>query len=179
MPTDCGERAKLLARGCRAEAEVLRMVIELDPAQAPPVWREGVTVSTWRDGCGPAVHAVLFEAFAGSREGVLPFNQWLPRLTSDAEFDPALCFLAHSDGELAGVCLCWTSAFVKDLAVRPAFRGRGIGTALLRHSFAELARRGAKRVALKVDAHNPTGAVRLYERVGMRIEQLDEHRSKG
>jgi ribosomal protein S18 acetylase RimI-like enzyme len=40
--------------------------------------------------------------------------------------------------------------------------------ALLRHVFVEFRRRGVPEVALKVDAGNPTGAVRLYERVGMR-----------
>ena len=33
--------------------------------------------------------------------------------------------------------------------------------------FAEFARRGLSQVRLKVDAGNPTGAVRLYRRVGM------------
>ena len=33
--------------------------------------------------------------------------------------------------------------------------------------FAEFARRGIAQVRLKVDADNPTGAVRLYRRVGM------------
>ena len=56
---------------------------------------------------------------------------------------------------------------MKDLAVRPSWRGRGLGEALLRAAFAEFRRRGVATVGLKVDADNPTGAVRLYERVGM------------
>ena len=39
--------------------------------------------------------------------------------------------------------------------------------ALLLHSFRELRRTGAA-VGLSVDSENPTGAVRLYESVGMR-----------
>ena len=46
---------------------------------------------------------------------------------------------------------------------------KGVGDALLRHAFGELYRRGARRVGLGVDAENPTGATRLYERVGMRV----------
>ena len=53
-----------------------------------------------------------------------------------------------------------------------AFASRGDGVAwaeaLLRHSFAELYARGKRRVGLGVDAQNVTGALRLYERVGMR-----------
>ena len=44
-----------------------------------------------------------------------------------------------------------------------------MGEALLKTAFAEFFRRGERRVALQVDAQSPTGATRLYERVGMRV----------
>ena len=44
-----------------------------------------------------------------------------------------------------------------------------LGTALLQESFAEFERRGLPRVRLNVDSDNLTGAVALYERVGMRV----------
>lgn len=40
---------------------------------------------------------------------------------------------------------------------------------MLRESFAEFERRGLPRVRLNVDSDNLTGAVSLYERVGMRV----------
>ena len=50
----------------------------------------------------------------------------------------------------------------------------GLGEALLRAAFAELFARGRRRVGLGVDTENVTGALRLYERVGMRpIERND------
>jgi ribosomal protein S18 acetylase RimI-like enzyme len=58
---------------------------------------------------------------------------------------------------------------VQTLGVRPAWRRRGIGEALLRAAFAEVFRRGERTVALQVDAQSPTGANRLYERAGMRV----------
>ena len=69
-------------------------------------------------------------------------------------------------GRFAGVCLNWSTGWVKDLAVRPEWRRRGLGEALLRHSFRELFRRGVRRIGLKVDSNNGTGAPRLYERLG-------------
>ena len=170
LPDDAG-RAGLQARGYRPEREVLRMVGSLSEPLSLPARPAGVGIRTWREGDGRRVHAVLVEAYATGRELVPPYEEWLPWLTGDAEFDPALCFLAEAGGELAGVCQCWTSAFVKDLAVLPSFRGRGIGEALLRTAFAELRSRGATTVALGVDAENPTGAIRLYERLGMRVER--------
>ena len=54
-------------------------------------------------------------------------------------------------------------------ARRPAALAEArLGTALLRHSFRDFRDRGATRVGLGVDGENTTGAVRLYESVGMR-----------
>jgi GNAT superfamily N-acetyltransferase len=49
------------------------------------------------------------------------------------------------------------------------WRRRGIALALLRTAFAEFHRRGIPRAELGVDAENPTGATRLYERAGMDV----------
>ena len=46
---------------------------------------------------------------------------------------------------------------------------RGLGLALLRESFRRFRETGETVVALGVDADNPTGATRLYERAGMRV----------
>jgi ribosomal protein S18 acetylase RimI-like enzyme len=49
------------------------------------------------------------------------------------------------------------------------WRKRGLGYALLEQSFNAFLQRGISTVALGVDASNPTGATRLYERAGMRV----------
>jgi ribosomal protein S18 acetylase RimI-like enzyme len=53
------------------------------------------------------------------------------------------------------------------VGVRPRWRGRGIGEALLSHSLNVFRRRGLAAAALNVDAENITGALRLYRKVGM------------
>ncbi len=58
--------------------------------------------------------------------------------------------------------------FVNSLAVRPAWRRRGLGLALLHQAFTWFWERGERRVGLGVDTENPTDASRLYERAGMR-----------
>jgi mycothiol synthase len=55
------------------------------------------------------------------------------------------------------------------LGVRAPWRGRGLGRALLEHAFAAFAARGFAAVILGAEADSPTGADRLYERVGMRM----------
>jgi ribosomal protein S18 acetylase RimI-like enzyme len=54
------------------------------------------------------------------------------------------------------------------LAVRRAWRRRGLGMALLRQAARAFHRRGLTRYALGVDSDSLTGATRLYERAGMR-----------
>ncbi|TGP55211.1 GNAT family N-acetyltransferase [bacterium M00.F.Ca.ET.159.01.1.1] len=113
-----------------------------------------------------ALHALLQEVFDDGTDG--PFDEWWPRIAGDAEFDPALCFLViDGKGLLAGAALCWTSGFVKDLAVHPEARRRGIGEALMRHVFATFRQRGAAHVDLKTNTVKNTSAFRLYERLGM------------
>jgi GNAT superfamily N-acetyltransferase len=175
VPHWAGGMADVLERlGCERLRDVLEMRIALGPAAVGPAWPDGIRLRPFvaeRDAA--SVHACLVEAFAASDERVAPYAEWRPWLLGDPSYDPALVFVAESGGAVAGVAQCWTEGFVKDLAVRPAFRGRGLGEALLRAAFAEFARRGVSEVRLKVDADNPTGAVRLYRRVGM--EELRRH----
>jgi mycothiol synthase len=82
-------------------------------------------------------------------------------------------WVAELDGRIVGAVLCdWKRngdwGGVQTLGVRPAWRRRGMGEALLRAAFAELFRRGERTVALQVDAQSPTGANRLYQRAGLR-----------
>jgi mycothiol synthase len=158
-------------RGWRHTRQVLRMEIAVEAEPRPPTWPDGVSVRTYAESDAGAVHALMQEAFAGTAEEVPPFARWHPWMTEDPGFDAGVWFLAEAGAELAGACLCWSEGWVKDLAVRPAWRGCGLGEALLRQAFAEFHRRGLVTVGLKVDADNPTGAVRLYERVGMALDR--------
>jgi mycothiol synthase len=154
-------------RGWRRTREVLRMQMDVSAQGPAPAWPEGVSARAYTDADAAAVHELLVAAFAENAEEVPPFARWHPWMTQDPGFDAGVWFLAEAGAELAGACLCWREGWVKDMAVRPSWRGRGLGEALLRAAFAEFHRRGVETVGLKVDADNPTGAVRLYERVGM------------
>jgi ribosomal protein S18 acetylase RimI-like enzyme len=136
---------------------------------AAPAWPEGVTVRGFVPADARDVHALLERAYSGGGGSVAPFDEWLPTMTTDSEFDAELWFVARSGDGVAGVALCWTSAFVKDIAVSAAWRRRGLGTALLLHCFTAFAGRGAPALDLKVDSDNPSSAVRLYRQLGFRV----------
>jgi ribosomal protein S18 acetylase RimI-like enzyme len=149
-------------------ADTIVMVAPILGAQVDPFWPTGVRPSTWRDGDAPFVHALLVSAYQDGGGTVAPYRKWAPWFTGDAEFDPTTCFIArHTDGALTGVCLCWSSGFVKDLCVAPAARRRGVGEALMRTAFMTFAERGRTELRLKVEADNAK-AIPLYERLGFR-----------
>ena len=142
------------------------MRVELgDGAPPAPIWPEGILGTTFREEDARPLHELLEHAYRMGGGSVAPFDEWLPAMTSDVEFDPALWFLARSDDGLAGAVLCWTSAFVKDVVVHETWRRRGLGEALLRQALFAFAARGAAGVELKVHATN-AGAIRLYGRLG-------------
>ncbi len=156
----------------------LMMRVDLESAPPAPRVPAGIAIRTFQPSLDEAsVHAALTEAFADHWGDVEPsLERWLHQ---DIEgegsgFDPSLWFLATDGDEIAGVACCRASsprsegtAQVSDLAVRAPWRRRGIGLALLRTAFVEFHRRGIPRAELGVDAENPTGATRLYERAGM------------
>ena len=138
----------------------------LDETLVTPHWPDGFAMRCFEPGDALPLHALLSEVFDDGTDG--PFDEWWPRIANDAEFDPALCFLVIDEkGRLAGAALCWTRAFVKDLAVHPEARGKGIAEALMWHACAVFHARGAAYVDLKTNTVENAAAVRLYERLGM------------
>jgi ribosomal protein S18 acetylase RimI-like enzyme len=97
-------------------------------------------------------------------------------------------FLAESGGEAIGFAIASRSradiGHVEDLYVRPAYRRRGVATALLRRLAEAFGERGVVHVALDVDAGNEAAralyaelgfelyAARLYADVGQLEERL-------
>ncbi len=150
-----------------------RMEIVLGDEQPPAEIPAGLEVRPFvveRD--AHVVHAAMVESFR-DHWGSLPstFEQWEQRLIKRADFDPSQWFVMWDGDEVAGALIGQhdspSAGWVGSLGVRRPWRGRGVGMALLRLSFAAFARAGKTSVGLGVDAENPTGAVRLYERAGM------------
>jgi len=75
---------------------------------------------------------------------------------------------AGADDEVLGYAVCWTIAgesHLLNIAVHPAWRGQGIGRALLSECIRRAARAGASLIFLEVRAGNEA-AERLYRSMG-------------
>lgn len=185
--TNEGAGRLLADRGFRLVRKFFRMEVELAASPAPPVWPAGqdgapLQVRAMRPGEEADVIRVKRETFQDHwgyvdrpfEEELARWRHWMEKSGSD--FDPSLWFLALDGKEIAGVSLCWPKApgglemgWVQILGVRRPWRRRGLGLALLHHTFGEFYRRGQPRVGLGVDADSLTGATRLYEKAGMHV----------
>ena len=178
--------------GYRVIRHGLRMVIDLDGDLPAPKWPEGIRVRTMRPGEEADVLRAVRDAFKDHFGYIeTPFEQeyerWMHMIENDVNYDSCLWFLAMDNGRvagdnIAGMSLCSHKSFddpdmgwVGTLGVRRPWRRRGLGLALLQHSFIELGRRGQPRVGLGVDAESLTGATRLYLRAGMHPDTRHQH----
>jgi ribosomal protein S18 acetylase RimI-like enzyme len=158
------------AAGWERPRDVYRMWLQLAEPSPEPRFPPDVSVRTYRDADARPLHAFLTLAYAQNNERVDAFEPWLHFMTAEPSFDPAYWHLAESGGELVACALTWAlhegRGWIKDLAVHPEHRRRGLGEALLHRAHEAYRAAGAGRVGLKVDSDNPTGAPRLYERLG-------------
>lgn len=147
---------------------VLRMRKLLGGTLREPDWPDGVRIKTLEKKDAEQAHAVLAAGYWEGGGGAPKFSSWWAHLHKDREFDPALFFLAIDHEGCIGIAQCWTSNFVKDLAVHPSARRRGVGTALMLTTFEAFRARGAPHVDLKVREEN-TVAQQLYAKLGMKV----------
>jgi ribosomal protein S18 acetylase RimI-like enzyme len=159
-----------------------RMRIDFEAAPGSPEWPDGLVLRTFdpeRD-LGPLCIAIE-ESFR-DHWGRVPTTpeaeekdtrEWMH--WQGEAFDPTLSTLAWDGEQVAGYVLGrWhlpldrSRGVVASLAVRSAWRRRGLGLALLRNTLGEFRRRGCASAELLVDSGNLSGALRLYESAGMR-----------
>jgi mycothiol synthase len=109
------------------------------------------------------------------------YDDWAAGVLGRPGFEPwnlqvAVDAGGEGEGEVVGVCHVFTSGetgWVNQIAVRKDQRGRGLGQALLRSAFAAARERGAPVGELSTDSR--TGALGLYEHLGMRVTSSYTH----
>jgi GNAT superfamily N-acetyltransferase len=174
LAQDADARRLFEERGYAEVRRFYRMLIELEAPPPEPEWPEGFRVVTFEHEDARAIHAAFLEVFADEWNFVaMPFEQWYEVRVAEPDFDPTLWFVVRRGDEIAAVLRADLersgAGYVAGIGVLKKWRRRGLGLALLRQVFGEFYRRGQPRIALGVDAQNPTGATKLYERAGMHV----------
>jgi ribosomal protein S18 acetylase RimI-like enzyme len=175
---DTEHLAVLTAAGMSPARRFYRMRIEssspLVPAEAPAL-PDGVRIVVRDDDeTRRIVHRIDNESFSEHWGWAdYPYDEWWEYWSARPTRDPRGWWVLTVDDEPAAICLLDESradrgeGYVAVLGVLKQFRGRGLAQRLLRRAFVHSRDLGRRATLLGVDATNTTGAVALYERVGM------------
>jgi ribosomal protein S18 acetylase RimI-like enzyme len=120
-------------------------------------------------------HQVQQDSFS-NHFGFMPrsLDEWREIVLRDRQEKNLRVWIVSVDGIDVGFMDCSDelkhegSGYVEGLGVRPGYQGRGLGEKLLRHAITVNTEMGFRSLCLNVDAGNESGALRLYEKVGMK-----------
>ena len=171
---DTAARELFLANGYEPSwtSWVIRIALEQPP---PPEVPPGIAIRAYRASDAREVHKVVDAAFS-EWEGrdPEPFEIWAPQVLAHPAFRPELSPLALDGDEIVGVVISCDypelgEGWIQQLATRATHRRRGIAQAMLRTAFGWFYEAGRWVAGVSTDSR--TGALGLYEKVGMRVER--------
>jgi GNAT superfamily N-acetyltransferase len=155
---------------------VLRLPPDVELEQVP--LPDGAVIRPARPGVeDAAVWQVVEDAF-NEWPGREPssFEDWAAEVVRRPGFEPWQLLVVDHDSEVVGACfviVAGNDSWVQQLAVRRDRRGLGLGRALLSEAGRVSRERGAGLFELNTDSR--TGALGLYEHVGMVVTDTFEH----
>lgn len=167
----------LSANGYEATRTAWVLTISFDdsppPEPAPP---EGITFRRYQPGRDERdVYQLIDDCFSEwPGRDPISFEEWAPYVIRHKAFAPDASPLAFEGAELVGVVMSFDyrgpEGWVHQVATRASHRHRGIARALLHEAFRAFHQRGKTSCGLGTDSR--TGALSLYERVGMSVRNL-------
>jgi ribosomal protein S18 acetylase RimI-like enzyme len=143
-----------------------------DPVTAPdgPALPEGLELRTVQPAHHPPIHAALTTAFAGSGNGQRGYDY--AEYLDDAQ-DTSLWLVAWDGDKIAGVLinerLADGSVDTPWVAVLPAWRRRGLASALLGLSLRRLSEEGIREARIRTVQENTYDTLSLYQRAGYHV----------
>lgn len=173
--TDTARREFLLHHGYRDTFTSWVLAISLEDGVEAPALPPGVLFRDFRPGVDDhEAYRVIEDAFS-EWEGRRPvtFEDWAGLTIGRESFDPSNMLLAVDENtdEIVGVVFMIDygieEGWIQQVATKRTHRHRGIARALLHRAFQVYGERGKKTVELSTDSR--TGALGLYEKVGMRV----------
>ncbi|MET8981858.1 GNAT family N-acetyltransferase [Streptomyces sp. NPDC004539] len=134
----------------------------------------GVTVRAFRPGDEQAAYRLTEDAFDEWQQRRKSYAEWAGHTVGRTTFAPAASPVAFAGDEMVGAVLSLDvpggeEGYVERVAVRRDQRGRGIARVLLLEAFRAFQRQG--RPGCTLWTHSDTGALSLYEHIGMTVRR--------
>jgi mycothiol synthase len=156
---------------------ILRIALDHDvPAPELP---DGLAIRDWRPGEDDrAIWRVIEDAFSEwpGRDEETPFEDWKATTADHDAVRPDTTPVVVDGDRIVGVAIGMdystdssNEGWVQQLAVNAEYRRRGLGRALLQESFRRFRAMGWTQAGLSTDSR--TGALSLYEHVGMHVDR--------
>ncbi len=177
-PAGAGDALALLAAAGYAQARwfhfMSRDLTGAVSAEPPPT---GLRIAGYAPELSQAAWRVRDEAFGDNWISTQAAADSWQHFVAHERFRPAFSFLAYLADEPAGVIIAQEydafrqatgrrECYIATVGVTRSARGRGIASALIARTLAAAQGDGCSVATLYVDADSPTGALRLYERLG-------------
>ena len=167
----------------------VKMRVELSTAALPdPAELAGMEIRPWTPADDEGVRLAYNASFA-DHWGSAPSSpeRWRNMFADASGFRPALSRLAVQDGEIVGFVMSdefdsetqtrgYRTGYIDRVGTLRSVRGRGVATTLMVHCLLAMRESGCRYADLTVDAESPTGAGRLYERLGFAVHRQNEVR---
>lgn len=176
------DRAAVESAGYQPYKYYFRMQANSQDEPSQPSWPPDTSIRTMKTGLDDrAVYDFIYTAFDWAGRGAPPsFEWWQGYMMRADHFVPELWFLLEYQDEIVAAALCYAypeNGWVRQLAVLPDWRRKGIGSAMLQHVFGVFYHRGQPKVSLVVDSTNPK-AQNFYKNAGMYLERQHVEYSK-
>ncbi|WP_328999242.1 GNAT family N-acetyltransferase [Kribbella sp. NBC_00709] len=168
---DADQAGTELVRSRGYEVLATNWLLERPLSPEPPAVPTGIRL----DGYDPArahdVHQLIEQAFSAFQPRAKSFDEWAELTVGRSTFLPDVSTLAYAGDELVGavIALDGEEGYVEQLAVRDDQRNKGIARAMLDRTCTEFLTRGRRTCILWT--HSGTGALAMYERLGMRVRR--------
>jgi ribosomal protein S18 acetylase RimI-like enzyme len=165
--------ALLRARGYEVLATNWKLAMPIVEEPVLPELPAGITVRPFSDVDRQAAYQVIEDAFDEWQPRRKEYDEWARMNIERTTFAPHLSPLVFAGDELVGAAVCLDlpgadHGYVEQLAVRRDYRGRGLARAVLAHAALGFHRLGRKELVLWT--HSGTGALAMYERLGMSVQ---------
>lgn len=151
---------------------LLEIALPVEPsAPAPP---PGIVVRPFRPGDEQAAYQLTEDAFDEWQQRRKGYEEWAGHTVRRATFAPSASPVAFDGVDMVGAVLSLDvpgggEGYVERVAVRHDHRHRGIARTLLQEAFRTFHQQGKRSCTLWT--HSDTGALSLYERIGMSVRR--------